>query len=212
MKKNELINTLKVQQLCTKKPTRQKIISVIIDSVNKNINDIDNINGLTASQKTNGVNLGDVMEVVVKKCMLSSVGIDTHELTRDLTKKVLELDKNLTPKKLTKNGTPYKNGALDHNQAVYSYVIKHDLMDKKGDLIVNGVSYELKFSTSDSPATPLKNTKAKKVIVTTWTASSGGLVFECEPSQVVVDHRGRVINNQKAKYINHELTKLVFGE
>lgn len=211
MKKQDLLMILRLQQFNTKKPTRQKIIDVVIDSVFNNINDIDNINGITPSQKTNGVNLGDTMEVVVKKCKLASLGIKSHDLTRDLTKKVLELDKELTPKKLTKNGIPYKNGALDHSQAVYSYVIKHDLMDKKGDLIANGVSYELKFATSDAPATPLKNTKADKVIISTWTASTGGVVFECEPSQVVVDGRGRVVCNQKAKYINKELTALVFG-
>lgn len=211
MKKNELKRLLNSQLLETKKTTRKKVIYSIIECIDRVIEENDTLNGITPSQKTNGVNLGDVMEIVVKKCKLNTLGINSNELTRDLTKKVLELDRDLTPKKLTKNGKPYKNGAVDLSQAVYSYVVKHDIQDKKGDLIVNGVSYELKFSTSDAPATPLKNTKADKVIITTWTSAYGGVVYECEPNKVIVDGRGRVVCTQNAKYINQELTNKIFG-
>ena len=210
MNKTELLNLLNNQKNNTKKSTRKNIIDVVMKCVNKHIDNNDLINGITASKKTGGVNLGDTMEVVAKKVILTYNNINTTELTRDLTKKVLELNRELTPAKLKNDGTPYKNGAKDLSKAVYDYVIKHDHMDKKGDLIVRNQSIELKFSTSDAPATPLKETKANKVIIITWNAMCGGLVFECEPNQVVVDSRGRVVNNQKAKYINQVLTNLMF--
>ena len=210
MKKIELLKILEAQKIATKKSTRVKVIDAVIDCVSAHIENGDTVEGLSLTRSGAGVNLGDVMEVVCKKVILKNNGINSHELARDLTKKVIELNRDLTPIKKTKNGVDYKNGARDMSKAVYDYVVKHDHLDRKGDIIINNISYEIKFSTSDAPATPLKNTRAQRVLIISWTALGGGVVFECEPQNVAVDNRGRVINNQQAKYINKTLTSLMF--
>lgn len=66
MKKETLINLLNNQQLLTKKTTRKDIIALVRDMVEKHIKDNAEINGINATRDNNGVNLGEVMEIVAK--------------------------------------------------------------------------------------------------------------------------------------------------
>ena len=208
MKKYEIINTLELQKI-TAKSTRKKVIEMIINLIDNKIGDNLEIDGLSINRSSNGLNLGDIMEVIVKYATLQAYGITTNKMIKDLTKNVQEIDKEKTPKKLRKDGQPYVNGAVDHTKAVYKTVVKHDHMDKKGDLIINGESFEIKFSTSDAYATGLKDTKADNIIVVSWTATDGLNVFKCKPSEVVLHRNGRVVPNQKMKYLDSQITSLL---
>jgi len=66
MKKETLINLLNNQQLLTKKTTRKDIIALVRDMVEKHIKDNAEIVGISATRDNNGVNLGEVMEIVAK--------------------------------------------------------------------------------------------------------------------------------------------------
>ena len=208
MKKYEIINILELQKT-TVKSTRKKVIEMIINLLDSKIADNLEIDGLSINRSSNGLNLGDIMEVITKYTILQAYGITTNELIKDLTKQVQEIDKDNTPKKLRKDGQPYINGVLDHTKAVYKTVVKHDHMNRQGDLIINGESFEIKFSTSDAYATGLKDTKADNIIVVSWTASDGLNVFKCKPNEVVLHKNGRVVPNQKMKYLDRNITNLL---
>ena len=66
MKKQTLINLLDSQKNLTKKNTRQDIITFVRDMVEYHIKDNADIQGINATRSGVGVNLGEVMEVVVK--------------------------------------------------------------------------------------------------------------------------------------------------
>ena len=208
MKKYDIINTLELQKT-TAKSTRKKVIEMIINLIDNKIGDNLEIDGLSINRSNNGLNLGDLMEVIVKYATLQAYGITTNKMIKDLTKNVQEIDKEKTPKKLRKDGQPYVNGAVDHTKAVYKTVVKHDHMDKKGDLIINNESFEIKFATSDAYATGLKNTKADNIIIVSWTATDGLNVFKCKPNEVVLHRNGRVVPNQKMKYLDSQITSLL---
>lgn len=66
MKKAILLEVLKQQRNNTKKNTRQDIISLVSKLVEKHINDNAEINGISLTRDQIGVNLGEVVEVIMK--------------------------------------------------------------------------------------------------------------------------------------------------
>lgn len=66
MKKAILLEVLKQQRNNTKKNTRQDIISIVSKLVEKHIKDNAEINGVSLTRDQIGVNLGEVVEVVMK--------------------------------------------------------------------------------------------------------------------------------------------------
>lgn len=66
MKKNDLIKLLERQQQETKKNTRQDIIAFVRDMVEYHIKDNAELSGINTTRSNTGVNLGEVVEVIVK--------------------------------------------------------------------------------------------------------------------------------------------------
>lgn len=66
MKKAILLEILKQQRNNTKKNTRQDIITLVSKLVEKHIKDNAEINGVSLTRDQIGVNLGEVVEVVMK--------------------------------------------------------------------------------------------------------------------------------------------------
>lgn len=162
MKKQTILNILKTQQLTTKKTTRQDIIAVVSKLVEYHIKDNAEINGLSPTRSSNGLNLGELVEIIIKSKFRN---------------------------KLTKNNKDY-------------------------DATIKGDRVEIKFSTSDSYAhTTNTNQKVDYYLIATYTKKEGGLIFKIpSASEIVVNNQGRAVTNQKAKYLDKDLTEEIFGK
>lgn len=87
---------------------------------------------------------------------------------------------------------------------------------KDYDAQYKGEKVEVKWTTTDAYAHPInENAKVDYYIIATYSKKLGGQVFKVpynERQNIQVDTRKRPIPNQKAKYLNLELTAKVFGE
>ena len=161
MKKENLINTVSLQETITNKSTRKDFVAVVRTLVEKHIKNGAEIEGI--SPTASGVNLGDTAEIVIK--------------------------------------------SLFRNKLIKS--------QKDFDAQYKGEKVEVKWTTSDAYAHPInENAKVDYYIIATYSKSLGGQVFKIpysERQNIQVDSRKRPITNQKAKYLNLELTAKVFG-
>lgn len=66
MKKQTILSILASQKKLTKKTTRQDVIDVVSMLVDYHISDNVEIEGLSPNRSTTGLNLGEIMEVVIK--------------------------------------------------------------------------------------------------------------------------------------------------
>lgn len=87
MKKQVLLSILAQQQQQTKKNTRQDIIKVVADLVDKHIKDNAEITGVNPTKDFLGVNLGEVVEVVMKSIFNNKVAKSDSSKHYDLTAK-----------------------------------------------------------------------------------------------------------------------------
>lgn len=162
MKKENLIQTLLLQEILTQKCTRKDFVAVVRELVEKHIKNGAEIEGI--SPTATGVNLGDTAEIIIK---------------------------SLFRNKLVKSQKDY-------------------------DAQYKGEKVEVKWTTSDAYAHPInENAKVDYYIIATYSKKLGGQVFKVpynERHNIQVNNQNRVITNQKAKYLNLELTAKVFGE
>lgn len=161
MNKQTILSILDTQRQLAKKNTRQDIISVVSKLVNYHIKDNAEINGLSATRSNSGLNLGELVEVVIKSKF-------RNKLTKD---------------------------------------------NKEYDATIQGEKVEIKFSTSDAYAhtTNTKN-KVDYYLIATYTKKEGGLIFKVPTAkEIEVNNQGRATTNQKAKYLDKELTREIFG-
>lgn len=161
MKKQTILAMLKQQRALTKKTTRQDVIDVVSKLVDYHINNNAEIEGLSPNRSTTGLNLGEVMEVVIKSKFRN---------------------------KLSKDNKLY-------------------------DATIKGDKVEIKFSTSDSYAhTTNTNQKVDYYLIATYTKKEGGNIFKIPSAkEIEVNNQGRAITNQKAKYLDRNLTREIFG-
>ena len=79
----------------------------------------------------------------------------------------------------------------------------------------DGVKYEIKFTTSDAYAHAInEKQKVDYYIIVVYTKADGGCVFKvpyANKNEIAVNNQCRVITNQKAKFIDKELTEKIFG-
>ena len=79
----------------------------------------------------------------------------------------------------------------------------------------DGVKYEIKFTTSDAYAHAInEKQKVDYYIIVAYTKADGGCVFKvpyASKNEIAVNNQNRVITNQKAKFIDRELTEKIFG-
>lgn len=161
MKKETILTILNTQKQLTKKNTRQDIIDVVSQLVDYHIKDNAEINGLSPTRSNSGLNLGELMEVIIK--------------------------------------SKFRN-RLDKDNKLY-------------DATINGEKVEIKFSTSDSYAhTANKEQKVAYYLIATYTKKEGGLIFKVPTlNEIEVNNQGRATPNQKAKYLDRNLTREIFG-
>lgn len=83
MKKSTLLSVLEAQKSATKKTTRQDIISAVEKLVEYHINDNAEITGLSPNRSTTGVNLGEVVEIIIKSKFRNKLNKDnkTYDAT-----------------------------------------------------------------------------------------------------------------------------------
>ena len=87
---------------------------------------------------------------------------------------------------------------------------------KKGyDVQIKGKKVEVKFTTSDAYAHPI-NEKAivDYYIIIAYTKADGGMVFKvpyANRNDILVNNQNRIYANQKAKYLDRDLTEKIFG-
>lgn len=89
MKKAILLEILKQQKNTTKKNTRQDIISLVSNLVEKHIKDNAEINGISLTRDKIGVNLGEVVEVIMKS-------IYNNETSKTMSNQHYDLNDNGT--------------------------------------------------------------------------------------------------------------------
>ena len=136
MKKQTILSILASQKKLTKKTTRQDVIDVVSKLVDYHIKDNAEINGLSTTRSNSGLNLGELVEIVIK--------------------------------------SKFRN--------------KLDKDNKQYDATIKGDKVEIKWSTSDAYAhTTNTNNKVDYYLI------------------------GRAITNQKAKYLDRNLTREIFG-
>lgn len=87
MKKAILLSILAKQQNETKKTTRKDIINVVYDLVQKHIKDNAEVNGINATREGTGVNLGEVVEVVMKSLHRNALNKSASDKHYDLLAK-----------------------------------------------------------------------------------------------------------------------------
>lgn len=164
MKKQTLLEILNNQKETTTKTTRKDIIALVSALAQKHIKDNGEVLGINPTRNNNGVNLGEVVEVIVK---------------------------SLFRNKLQKSSKDY-------------------------DATIKGEKVEIKFTTSDAYAHPINpNAIVDYYLIVAYSKALGGQVFKvpyAERNNIQVNNQNRVIVNQKAKYIDKELTSKVFGE
>lgn len=83
------------------------------------------------------------------------------------------------------------------------------------DSLYKGAKYEIKFTTSDAYAHPVnKKVKVDYYLIVGYSKSMGGVVFKIPFSardEIVVNNQQRVVINQKAKFIDKDLTSKLFN-
>ena len=161
MKKQTILSILASQKKLTKKTTRQDIIDVVSKLVDYHIKDNAEINGLSATRSNSGLNLGELVEIIIK--------------------------------------SKFRN--------------KLDKDNKQYDAKIKGEKVEIKWSTSDAYAhTTNTNNKVDYYLIATYTKKEGGNIFRIpSASEIEVNNQGRAITNQKAKYLDRNLTREIFG-
>lgn len=156
--------------------------------------------------------------------------ITTLKLQETLTKKTTRKDfvavvRTLAEKHI-KNGaeiegiSPTASGVNlgDTAEIIIKSLFRNKLVksQKEYDAQYKGEKVEVKWTTSDAYAHPInENAKVNYYIIATYTKALGGQVFKIpynERQNIQVNKQNRVITNQKAKYLNLELTAKVFGE
>lgn len=156
--------------------------------------------------------------------------ITTLKLQENLTKKTTRKDfvavvRTLVEKHI-KNGaeiegiSPTASGVNlgDTAEIIIKSLFRNKLVksQKEYDAQYKGEKVEVKWTTSDAYAHPInENAKVDYYIIATYTKALGGQVFKIpynERQNIQVNKQNRVITNQKAKYLNLELTAKVFGE
>lgn len=85
MKKAILLSILAQQQQQTKKTTRKDIINVVYDLVQKHIKDNADIEGVNLTRDQIGVNLGEVVEVIMKSLHRNKIAKASSNQHYDLT-------------------------------------------------------------------------------------------------------------------------------
>jgi len=161
MKKQTILSILASQKKLTKKTTRQDVIDVVSKLVDYHIKDNAEINGLSTTRSNSGLNLGELVEIVIK--------------------------------------SKFRN--------------KLDKDNKQYDATIKGDKVEIKWSTSDAYAhTTNTNNKVDYYLIATYTKKEGGNIFRIpSASEIEVNNQGRAITNQKAKYLDRQLTREIFG-
>jgi len=161
MKKQTILSILASQKKLTKKTTRQDVIDVVSKLVDYHIKDNAEINGLSTTRSNSGLNLGELVEIVIK--------------------------------------SKFRN--------------KLDKDNKQYDATIKGEKVEIKWSTSDAYAhTTNTNNKVDYYLIATYTKKEGGNIFRIpSASEIEVNNQGRAITNQKAKYLDRNLTREIFG-
>lgn len=165
MKKTILLSILAQQQQQTKKTTRQDIIALVSNLVRKHIKDNAEIEGVNLTRDQIGVNLGEVVEVIMK--------------------------------------------SLHRNKLAKASSNQHY------DLTAKGEKVEVKFTTSDAYAHPINpNEKVGYYLIVAYSKKLGGMVFKvpyANRGEIDTNNQARITINQKAKFLDRELTQRVFG-
>ncbi len=165
MKKTILLSILAQQQQQTKKTTRQDIIALVSNLVQKHIKDNAEIDGINLTRDQIGVNLGEVVEVIMK--------------------------------------------SLHRNKLAKASSNQHYDLTSKGEKV------EVKFTTSDAYAHPInKNEKVGYYLIVAYSKKLGGMVFKvpyANRGEIDTNNQDRITINQKAKFLDRELTQRVFG-
>lgn len=161
MKKQTILSILASQKKLTKKTTRQDVIDVVSKLVDYHIKDNAEINGLSTTRSNSGLNLGELVEIVIK--------------------------------------SKFRN--------------KLDKDNKQYDATIKGDKVEIKWTTSDAYAhTTNTNNKVDYYLIATYTKKEGGNIFRIPTAnEIEVNNQGRAITNQKAKYLDRNLTREIFG-
>lgn len=145
--------------IITPKSTRKAVVSLVRDMVEYHIKDNAEVLGLSSTRSFTGVNLGEVVEIIVK---------------------------SLFRNKLTKSAKAY-------------------------DLQAQGEKVEVKFTTSDAYAHAINpNQKVDRYLIVAYSKGEGLLAFNVPASQkdeIILNTQRRVVVNQKAKFLDRELTK-----
>lgn len=87
--------------------------------------------------------------------------------------------------------------------------------DKHFDMTIKGEKVEVKFATSDAYAHPInRNEKVDYYLIITYSKKLGGMVFKvpfANRNEIDVNNQSRVTINQKAKFLDKQLTSRLFA-
>ena len=184
MKKTTILAIMQQQQNTEKKSTRAKFVGVVANLVAKHLDDNTEYYGLarTYNDDREIINLGCAMEIIIANVLGAKA--DCVKSSR-----VYRI---------------YKD--RDYNK--FQQLVK-DIYDAN----VNGETYEIKFATTDAPAHKQNlDQQVDKYVIATYSAKDGGQVFVfTDKKDITLDNQGRAIANQRAKFLNKELTQRVFG-
>ena len=87
--------------------------------------------------------------------------------------------------------------------------------DKHYDLLAKGEKVEVKFATSDAYAHPInQNEVVDYYMIITYSKKLGGMVFKvpfAQRNEIDINNQCRITINQKAKFLDKQLTKRLFA-
>lgn len=164
---------------------------------------------MTTTTKTNLINTLTTQQLNTKK----STRRDFIAVVRTLVEKHIKNGAEIEGISPTASGVNLGDTA----EIVIKSLFRNKLVksQKDYDAQYKGEKVEVKWTTTDAYAHPInENAKVDYYIIATYSKKLGGQVFKIpygERQNIQVDTRKRPIPNQKAKYLNLELTEKVFG-
>lgn len=86
--------------------------------------------------------------------------------------------------------------------------------DKHYDALVKGCKVEIKFTTTDAPASKIYDSIVDYYLIVAYSKKEGGMIFKvpyANKNDIVLDSQDRPTTSQKYKYFDKELTNKVFA-
>lgn len=142
---------------------------------------------------------------------------DIIDVVRDMVEYHIPANANILGLSGTRSNTGVNLGEVVEvvAKSLFRNKLEKASSDKHYDLLAKGEKVEVKFATSDAYAHPInKNEVVDYYLIITYSKKLGGMVFKvpfAQRNEIDINNQSRITINQKAKFLDKELTKRLFA-